>query len=166
MNDGNFYQVDKNVYAGEHPALHGNPMFLVDLKITDLIDLTEGEPNPDYLQALKNQEISRHGFPMADGEVPKYHRAVSEVLDRIDELLAEHRRIYIHCRQGVGRTSVISSLFLTRKYELNGFTAIELLREKWQENPLSAVFNIPETEAQEQFIENFAPLNMKETSHE
>ncbi len=59
--------------------------------------------------------VSYFSLPIEDRGLPhSYHQAV-ELLVQLADLLTEGKHIAIHCRQGVGRSSLIASSLLTMR---------------------------------------------------
>lgn len=90
--------------------------------------------------------------PLEDHGVPESPARVEEILDDIDAELGQARRIYLHCRAGIGRTSLVVGCWLARG-GLGGEAALARLNELWQGSARSATWPmVPETEAQVDFV--------------
>ena len=98
------------------------------------VDLTEDGELPPYDAA------DHRRFPIRDFGVPTREQ-MDEILATVDELLAEGRTVYLHCRGGVGRTGTTVACWHVR----HGRTPDEAL----------AVVS-PETEEQRAFVRAFA----------
>src|SRR5262245_53178012 len=48
-------------------------------------------------------------FPIEDRGVPTSHRQTLELLEQLRSLLAAGQQVVIHCRQGVGRSSLVAA---------------------------------------------------------
>lgn len=46
--------------------------------------------------------------PIPDHGLPRSADQMQEILDEIEAALAEGRRIYLHCRTGIGRTNLVA----------------------------------------------------------
>jgi protein-tyrosine phosphatase len=53
-------------------------------------------------------------FPIPDRGVPQSNLETAKLLDTLTELSATGRNIVVHCRQGIGRSSMIAAGILTR----------------------------------------------------
>jgi protein-tyrosine phosphatase len=51
-------------------------------------------------------------FPITDRSVPPSQKATLELVRRLDHILADGKSLAIHCRQGVGRSAVITACLL------------------------------------------------------
>jgi protein-tyrosine phosphatase len=69
------------------------------------------------------------------------------ILDRIDAALGEGRPVYIHCRDGIGRTGTVVGCYLARHGIASGRTALEKLQDLRQNNETAPLAS-PETEEQ------------------
>jgi len=109
------------------------------------------EPYTRFLDTHPSRGSSYQRFLIRDLSVPESEIATKEILDTIDQHLANGRIAYVHCWGGVGRTGVIVGCWLAR----NGFpgeAALSRLHELWQQNPKSAYRRSPETPSQERYI--------------
>ena len=52
-------------------------------------------------------------FPIPDRDVPESKQETARLADVLSELSAKGRDIVIHCRQGIGRSSIIAACILT-----------------------------------------------------
>jgi hypothetical protein len=150
-----YWVLADRLLAGEYPHRH-----LIALRaagFTDFVDLTlEDEGLPGYhRQLLPHQNWQRFGI--VDYSVPSVER-MREVLQVIRRLIDDpHRRVYLHCQGGVGRTGTVVGCLLVE----SGFTpeeALGLLTRKWQvvakrdRSPES-----PETAEQRAFVTRWQP---------
>ncbi|MBM5810956.1 MAG: hypothetical protein FJ191_03165 [Gammaproteobacteria bacterium] len=162
----NSYWVDPGrLLAGEYPGSASEEgsrarlRRLLEAGIDCFIDLTEpGEleaydgllPGPYARDAV--QYLRR---PLPDHGVPESPARIETILDDIDAELAQARRIYVHCRAGIGRTSLVVGCWLARG-GLGGDAALERLNELWRASARSATWPaVPETDAQVAFVRDF-----------
>ncbi len=54
------------------------------------------------------------GFPLPDRGVPGDQAAFRALIDRLEALARAGRRIVIHCRMGIGRSSLVAAAILVR----------------------------------------------------
>lgn len=144
------------ILAGEYPrnrdevTSRAKLAQLIDADVTAFIDLTEPDEGlKPYDHLLDGQSYQR--FPIRDASVPHTPELTIAVLDAIDHHLAEGRTVYVHCRDGVGRTGTIIGCWLSRHGE-PGEAAVVRLQELWQENPKSHYRQSPETSEQRQYV--------------
>jgi len=152
--------------AGEYPAApfieraRARIGGLLNIGINTFIDLTIPKELPPYLPVLNEQARKRDidaqhkRFPILDRNVPT-HVTMTEILDTIDDTLAEGRNIYLHCWGGIGRTGTTVGCYLVR-HGLTGEQAVAQLAEWWKDVPKSAYTpRSPETDRQVEFILNW-----------
>ena len=124
--------------------LHG----LLDAGINLFIDLTEKNEILSYTQWLGNQ--ARHlRLPIADFHVPTTATMLA-ILNTLDDVLQQQRRVYIHCLGGIGRTGTVIGCYLVR-HGLTGTEALTRL-EQLRAHTALAHHRSPETDAQRQMI--------------
>jgi protein tyrosine phosphatase len=75
-----------------------------------------------------------------------------QILTVIGEALARERRIYVHCRAGIGRTGTVVGCFLAEQ-GIKGKAALKELNKLWKESERSKSWpKIPQTEQQADYI--------------
>src|SRR5262249_50816453 len=111
----------------------------------------------DEAGLCQRQGIEFLSFPIADRDVPESPKAVRELIERLVELLREGKNIAVHCRQGVGRASLIAaSLLVTRGEGVDKvFQALTQIRK----------CAVPETPEQRQWVEEFARSHSAAVRH-
>jgi ADP-ribosyl-[dinitrogen reductase] hydrolase len=115
------------------------------------IDLTEAGELPPYDIYLP---ASAHYVrkPITDHGVPLHPEQMREIQAEIDTALKRGRRLYLHCRAGIGRTGIAVACYLIE----NGIppdAALIRLNELWQANERSTTWpDIPETDEQRDYI--------------
>lgn len=157
----NYYCVVENKFlAGEYPRNKDEKTSqdkidaLIGLGVTAFIDLThDADRMEPYTHLLDNKSrgISYQRFPIPDVSIPVSGITTKEILDTIDQHIANGRMVYVHCWGGVGRTGVIVGCWLAR-HGFSGKAALTRLHELWRQNPKSRFKRSPETPAQEQYI--------------
>jgi ADP-ribosylglycohydrolase len=160
---GDAYWVEPGrLLAGAYPgtdddeALRARLTRLLEAGIDCFLDLTEPGELAPYEQLLPGpygrdavvylrKPIRDHGLPAGVGQMV-------EILDELDAALAEGRRVYLHCRAGIGRTNVVVGCWLARRGHA-GEAALERLNALWHSNPRSRSWPyVPETPAQQDFV--------------
>ena len=99
---------------------------------------------PTYCQAKDIQFIS---FPIPDRGVPTSMRETEQISRRISAAITDGKAVAIHCRAGIGRSSLIAACILV----LNGYDA---------ESAFDAIarargLEVPDTEAQRVWVSKF-----------
>ncbi len=93
--------------------------------------------------------------PIRDHGLPERPELTAEILDEIDAALAEGRRVYVHCRAGIGRTNLIVGCWLARR-GFAGDAALRRLNELWRSSARSRSWPmVPETTAQSDYVRNW-----------
>jgi ADP-ribosylglycohydrolase len=115
------------------------------------IDLTEAGELPPYDIYLPGSVLYiRKPFP--DHGVPRAREHMIEVQAAIDAALKGRRRIYVHCRAGIGRTSLAVACHLIEQ-GLSPDEALIRLNELWRDNERSQTWpDVPETDEQRDYI--------------
>ena len=151
-----YWVIPGKLLAGEYPGtrLLCDPLlnrkldYLLELKITCFLDLTEPGALTPYSETLF-QEASRfgytveyHRFPIHDFGVPT-RAEMNGLLDMLDAALETGQAAYMHCWGGIGRTGTLVGCFLVR-HGLTGEQAlarlVELrsgLSDAWRRSPES-----------------------------
>jgi protein-tyrosine phosphatase len=146
--------------AGEHPHVGNEAEVrerlnrLCDAGINYFIDLTEPGEMPDYSRLLP---VHAHYLRCAirDTEVPREIAHMRELQSRIRNARSLGRRTYIHCRAGIGRTSVVVGCFLAEG-GLGGEAALEQLNLLWRQCERSETWPIvPQTAEQADYIRDW-----------
>jgi protein-tyrosine phosphatase len=149
--------------AGEHPSSGAEGEIATRLQrltgagIDCYIDLTEEGEQPDYRRLLpRHAEYLRSAI--ADTSVPFNVSQTRALLAAIRAALARGRRVYVHCRAGIGRTGLIVGCFLAEE-QGNGRKAIALLNQMWRQSARSRSWpQVPQTSEQADYIRHWPKL--------
>ncbi|MBO5698892.1 MAG: dual specificity protein phosphatase family protein [Bacteroidaceae bacterium] len=160
---GYSYRVDDNVWAGEYPVWEWEQgarirqlKLFTDFGINYFLDLTENGEMPPYASFLMNN-IARHTFPIPNGCVPYSAKLVVDLFRTIDEVLNKPgTKLYIHCHGGVGRTGTIVACYYIYFKGMPADDALAEMRRRYATHGRSVWMSAPETEAQLNFIKEFA----------
>ena len=148
--------------AGEHPgrgaatALESRERLrqLMDAGIDCFIDLTMPDELEPYESELPGgvQYLRR---PIRDHGILAQREHMIEILDVLERSLRAGRRVYVHCRAGIGRTGMVAGCFLIERGAA-GAQALDVLNELWRRCQKSRTWpRVPETEEQAAFVLNW-----------
>jgi ADP-ribosylglycohydrolase len=159
----NAYWVEPGrLLAGDYPgrrdedATRERLSRLLEAGIDCFIDLTESGEVAPYEQFLPGPygrgAVLYLQKPIRDHGLPRDPAEMLEILDEIDAALAEGRRVYLHCRAGIGRTNLVVGCWLARRGH-RGEAALDRLNELWQSSPRARAWpRVPETVEQEDYV--------------
>lgn len=82
---------------------------IVSLLENDEIIELELEEERNFCQ---QNEIEFLSFPIRDYQIPEDFKETLNFTQKLNQLIIENKRIAIHCRQGIGRSSLIASCVL------------------------------------------------------
>jgi ADP-ribosylglycohydrolase len=152
-----YWVLPGKLLAGEHPQGR-NPgetaqrlRKLMDAGIDCFVDLTAPDELTSYDLDLPFQ-VDYVRLPVRDHSVPARHEHMTEILDTVARVLRDGRRVYLHCRAGIGRTgTVIGCLLIERG--LAPDDALYELNRLWQACARSKDWpSVPETDAQIDYV--------------
>ena len=124
---------------------------LIDAGFDAFIDLTEADELPPYDIYLPSRALYIRK-PIPDHGVPRAREHMAEVLAAIESALSAGRRIYVHCRAGIGRTGTVVACHLIER-GLSPDAALIRLNELWRDNERSHTWpDVPETDEQRDYI--------------
>jgi len=161
---GYSYRVDERVWAGEYPVWEWEQSagmrqlkLFTDFGINCFLDLTENSEMPPYAPFLPDN-IGRCSFPIRNCSIPDSVRRVADLFRNIDEVLANRPdvKLYIHCVGGVGRTGMMVACYYIYFKGMSADEALAEMRRRFAAHGRSAWMTAPETEAQVNFIREFA----------
>jgi len=124
------------------------------------VDLTEpGECDPyeDYLPTpYSRAPVLYLRLPIPDHGLPATPAQMQEILGEIESALAAGRRIYLHCRAGIGRTNLVAGCWFASAEGGDGDSALAQLNERWRGSARSQTWpTVPETDAQHDFVRDW-----------
>jgi protein-tyrosine phosphatase len=152
--------------AGEHPVEFSDIVTLarltslLDAGVQTFVNLTEErERMPNYAAVLHdlaqarqvNLEVLR--MPIPDRRVPSVE-LLKSILDVIDDSLARHKPVYVHCFAGIGRTGTIVGCYLKRHRRATTQDVIERISKLRRQMPFGGEPS-PHTPEQIQLVENW-----------
>ena len=161
-----YWVLPGQLLAGEYPGGSSDPETqlrlskLRDAGIDSFIDLTEpGELTPYQQWLPKTAQYLR--APIIDQSVPYKVSETLKVLEAIGRELNDGKRIYIHCRAGIGRTGLIVGCHLADA-ESNGRSALKTLNRLWRQSERSQNYPpVPQTAEQADYIRHWPNLRKR-----
>jgi len=97
----------------------------------------------------RSMGIAFHAFPIVDRGVPASPDETLKLVRELDQYLAGGKSVGIHCRQGIGRSSVIAACLL--------ISAGETPSQAFKRLSWTRGCEVPETVEQRAWVEAFAP---------
>jgi hypothetical protein len=155
-----YWVLPGRVLAGEHP--YGNDDAdtlkrldsLRDAGINYFIDLTEENEMPNY-RGLLPQQSHYLRCSIRDTEVPAEVEHMQELQSRIRTALMLERRIYVHCRAGIGRTGLVIGCYLAEEGR-DGQSALDELNRLWRQSERAKSWPVvPQTDEQADYIRSW-----------
>jgi protein-tyrosine phosphatase len=95
-------------------------------------------------ELCRSNGIEFHSFPIEDRAVPPSRQAVTTLAGFLATGMAEGRSIAIHCRAGIGRSSLIAACVLIHS-GIEAKAALALIRE-------ARGLDVPDTEEQRDWV--------------
>jgi protein-tyrosine phosphatase len=155
-----------HLLAGEFPAplsdAEARPRLraLIQAGIRTFIDLTEAHELREYRSLAQEESDALHrGVPVRhrrmsipDGGVPSREH-LAQIIDAIDESIAEGSPVYVHCWGGIGRTGTIVACWLVNRGVPAGDALAQIAR--WRAHTPDACRRSPETDEQVRLVLEF-----------
>lgn len=129
---------------------------LLDAGFDAFIDLTEPGELPPYDPYLPPEALYVRK-PITDHGIPRSAAQMAEILAELDAALESGRRVYVHCRAGIGRTGTVVACHLIAR-GLDNQAALAKLNQLWQGSDRSDTWpEVPETDEQRDYILSWTP---------
>jgi predicted NAD-dependent protein-ADP-ribosyltransferase YbiA (DUF1768 family) len=132
-------QFDTNAYFGPYPSQEQMAILELETKIDIVINLAYG--TEDVLPYMTTRELWK--YPIRDKGIPTDWKAFSSLIYKLEhELTINKKTVYVHCRGGHGRSTLLVACYIAFKNSLFAEEAIRiafkfhndrvLLRECWR----------------------------------
>ncbi|HEX6638992.1 MAG TPA: dual specificity protein phosphatase family protein, partial [Steroidobacteraceae bacterium] len=129
-----YWVIEDRLLAGKYPGgktpkeAEARVKALLDAGFDAFLDLTEAGELPPYDIYLPGT-VQYVRKPITDHGVPADTLIMSQILASLDALLRQGRRIYVHCRAGIGRTGTVIGCHLIEHGGLSPDAALLRLNE-------------------------------------
>ena len=110
----------------------------------------------DEARFSKTKDIRFFSFPIEDRSVPPSSAKVEQLVGQLGSEIQQGKKIAVHCRQGIGRSSLISAALLIS----SGEDVEQALKAISQARGME----VPETSEQRKWLDQFAKTHAA-TSH-
>jgi len=157
-----YWVIEDRLLAGRYPGgktpkeAERRVQLLLAAGFDAFIDLTEAGELPPYDIYLPGSALYLRK-PIPDHGVPRAPEHMAEIQTQLEGALARGRRVYVHCRAGIGRTGTVIACHLIEQ-GLTPDAALIRLNELWQDNERAATWHdVPETEEQRDYVLAWSP---------
>ena len=163
-----YWVLPGQLLAGEYPGgttpelTRARLAGLLERGIDCFLDLTQPQELDPYESALPS--ASRYlRRPIVDHGTPRHRDEMAEILGCLRVALGEGRRVYLHCRAGIGRTGMVAGCLLVER-GLAGEDALAELNRLWRQSARSKQWpSVPETADQIEYVRRWTPLPVEES---
>jgi len=126
--------------------------------IDTVLSLLEPDEEKDLDLHSERDEAHSQGleflaFPIPDRQVPKSEAKPTDILERVNRILASGHNVLVHCRQGVGRSGLVAACLLVTSGMSPG-AAVDKVS-------FARGVAVPETDQQREWIDHYAAMFAK-----
>jgi Protein-tyrosine phosphatase len=157
-----YWVLPGSLLAGEYPLSDTRAdnelrlQRLLSAGIDTFLDLTDVGELPEY-RSLLPREVRYARSAIPDTQVPADPAQMRAIQAHLHDQLAAGRRLYVHCRAGIGRTGIVVGCYLAEQ-GLEGAAALKRLNRLWRQSERSKSWpKVPQTREQAEFIQKWAP---------
>jgi hypothetical protein len=158
-----YWVIPRRLLAGEYPIgadysdARARLARFREAGINSFIDLTEKGELPEYRHLLPVHTQYQRS-PIADTQVPSSTHQILKLLSDIGAAIQAKRCLYVHCRQGIGRTGLVVGCYLADEGG-DGKLALEELNRLWAQSARAASWpKVPQTSEQADYIRRWPKL--------
>jgi hypothetical protein len=158
-----YWVIPGRLLAGEHPGAFSEPeaqqriQGLLKAGIDYYVDLTEIGELPEYRHLLPSRADYLRSA-IVDTGLPSDVAQTRALLSVIRSALARKRRVYVHCRAGIGRTGLLIGCLLAEE-DRDGAGALERLNRLWRQSARAKTWpKVPQTAEQADYIRRWPDL--------
>lgn len=105
----------------------------------------------DEVHLIDIAGLSFFSFPINDYDVPSSEEALRELAERLECLLNQGQNVGIHCRAGIGRSSLVAACLLVKHGENTDAS--------FQRISTARGIPVPDTVAQRRWVDEFARVS-------
>lgn len=156
------YFIENKALFGSYPTNDDILYFEKELGVKYFVDLTEHNKLPPYTISSQSTYIK---FPIPDMKIPTNTNHFCSFILRLENIIKNGDKMYVHCRGGNGRAGVVVACLLVRYHNMSALDAMELTRKyhserknlklKWR------LIGSPQTMGQKNFIiKLFTPFSV------
>lgn len=156
-----YWVVAGSLLAGEHPS-DETPQesarrlqSLLDAGIDSFLDLTYPGERADY-HTMMPADVRVVRASIRDTSIPVDIAEMRSIQAHLHSEIAAGKRVYVHCRAGIGRTGTVIGCYLVET-GMDGPAALTALNRLWRQSARSATWpEVPQTLEQADFIRQWA----------
>jgi hypothetical protein len=156
-----YWVVPGQLLAGEYPcgeapeATRARIRVMLRAGIDSFLDLTQLGELPEYRLLLPGR-VHYLRSAIIDTRIPTDPAQMRAIQGHLRAMLAGGRRVYVHCRAGIGRTGTVIGCYLAEQ-GLDGPDALRELNRLWRQSARSTSWPaVPQTIEQAEFILGWA----------
>jgi hypothetical protein len=159
-----YWVIPGRLLAGEYPLgaaddadARARLARLDEAGIDYFIDLTEEYELPGYRHLLPARSTHVRSA-IIDTWVPDTAAQMQKILSDIRAALSLDRRVYVHCRAGIGRTGLVIGCYLAEEQQ-NGKSALKRLNLLWRQSARAESWpKVPQTRKQADYVRRWLTL--------